>query len=144
MIDQILDYKEPDMDIEERDYEHIEKMMTLQFESLKEALETRNFEVSRRLDLLNGESERLRIMQSDYIPREVYQQQHEEHGSRIASIEGSVTDYITFKAVLQSKASQSSVWIGYGFSILSVMTGFMAVLISIIFGVITLIIKFYA
>jgi hypothetical protein len=141
MSDQSCNQDNTSMD--EKDFEHIEKMMKLQFDSLKDALEIRNLEVNRRLDLLNGEADRLKLMQTTYVQREIWNQQNQDFVRQFGMITDVINDYRTFKAVLQSKASQSSVWIGYGFSAISIVIGFISVIISVAIGILTIIAKFY-
>jgi len=129
--------------MDEKDVEHIEKTMKLQFDALRDALDLRNTEVNRRLDLLNGEAGRLKDMQTTYVNHDIWTQQNQDITRQINNIVDVVNDYRTFKAVLQSKASQTSVWIGYGFSILSLMIGFFSMIISIIIGILTFVFKFY-
>ena len=50
----------------------IYKFFKEKFRSLSEALQLQAKEYKRRLDDLNGEAGRLRSMQSEYIPREVF------------------------------------------------------------------------
>ena len=42
-------------------------------DSVRNALDLNSKEISRRLDILNGEADRLRIMQATYVPREIYE-----------------------------------------------------------------------
>ncbi len=51
----------------------LEKLTEERFDSNKVALKIQAAEYERRLDFLNGEAERLRQMQSTYLPREVYE-----------------------------------------------------------------------
>lgn len=55
---------------------HLREVMELKFS--ENAISTRlaAAEISRRLDLLNGEAGRLTSMQATYLPREVYEQNH--------------------------------------------------------------------
>ena len=54
-----------------------------QLNGAKEALKIQAAEYERRLDILNGEAERLRQMQATYLPREVYDTQHESLEQRL-------------------------------------------------------------
>ena len=51
--------------------EAIDKVTHERVQGTNRALDLQTAEVSRRLDLLNGEAERLRIIQATYVPREV-------------------------------------------------------------------------
>lgn len=52
----------------------LERLLNERHEHYKEALEINAKEMHRRLEILNGEAERLRLMQATYVPREVYDQ----------------------------------------------------------------------
>ena len=64
------------------------------------ALDISIAEVNRRLDLLNGEASRLVSMQNTYLPRELFNSQHEEFRREIdalrlfeANIQGKIVAY---------------------------------------------------
>lgn len=67
---------------------HLHKVMELNEKALK--LQSREYE--RRLEALNGEAERLRKMQSTYVPREVYEAKYDE---LVANIEKNRTQLAT-------------------------------------------------
>jgi len=56
-------------------------------EGAKEALSLQALEYQRRLDALNGEAERLRQMQSTYLPRESYEIAHRELVNKIEIVQ---------------------------------------------------------
>ena len=51
---------------------HIREVMGLEFKLRDKALELQATEIERRLTALNGEADRLRRMQAEYVPRETY------------------------------------------------------------------------
>ena len=57
-------------------------------ESHNEALHLETAELRRRLDILNGESERLRQMQVTYLPRESYQIEHDRLRKDVEELQG--------------------------------------------------------
>jgi uncharacterized secreted protein with C-terminal beta-propeller domain len=59
----------------QRDLRALSEKTDLQFEAQREASRLERAELARRLDILNGEAERLRQMQATYVPRETYEQQ---------------------------------------------------------------------
>jgi len=59
----------------------LEKVIILRFDAASAALDIQTRELQRRLELLNGEADRLRMMQATYVPREVW----ERHGETLAS-----------------------------------------------------------
>ena len=118
--------------MEEKDYDHLETVIDVKLKAIREASSLRNVEIDRRLGLLNGEAERLRVMQATYLPRELYAQQHNELKDKIEFITTIANEYRTFKAVMESKASQASVWISYGISIIGIMIGILSIIISVI------------
>jgi hypothetical protein len=56
-------------------------------EGMKGALTLQTSEYQRRLDLLNGEAERLRQMQETYLPRETYESKHELLDIKIQNVQ---------------------------------------------------------
>jgi uncharacterized secreted protein with C-terminal beta-propeller domain len=60
------------------DTEVLKREIELRFDASKTALDMQATEYARRLDALNGEAERLRIMQASYVPREAYDIAHME------------------------------------------------------------------
>jgi hypothetical protein len=73
-------------------------------------------ELSRRLDLLNGEAERLRNIQATYLPREVAD-------ARNDSIMKIIIELQKYQATMEGKASQTSLIIVWVFSIASLIIG---------------------
>jgi hypothetical protein len=57
-------------------------------EAAKEALQLQSREYNRRLDLLNGEAERLRQMQATYLPREAFNIIYEKMSKDIDDLQG--------------------------------------------------------
>jgi len=51
----------------------LEKLFNTRLEAQDSARELQATEYARRLDILNGEAERLRQMQATYVPRELYE-----------------------------------------------------------------------
>ena len=76
----------------------LKKHFEIEIESRDKAMELQAKEYSRRLDILNGEAERLRCMQATYLPRETYVIEHK----RIAD---DVKNLIEFKDVYLGKMS---------------------------------------
>jgi hypothetical protein len=70
-----------------KDIERIEEQTNLKFESQNKALLIETKEIARRLEILNGEAERLRSMQETYLPREVYETEHRELRKKVDGIE---------------------------------------------------------
>ena len=54
----------------------VEHALQLRMEAAEKALQLQATEYGRRLDYLNGEADRLRAMQSTYVPREVWDAEH--------------------------------------------------------------------
>ena len=65
----------------------LEKLEDERFEKTNTALELQAKEYERRLNSLNGEAERLRYMQSTYMPREVYESKHNELTTKIEGVQ---------------------------------------------------------
>ena len=57
-------------------------------ESHNEALNLETSELRRRLDILNGEADRLREMQATYLPRESYQIEHDRLRKDVEELQG--------------------------------------------------------
>lgn len=96
--------------------EYFERILAEYKETMADALSIRSKETERRLDALNGEEERLRNMQTTYLPRTEYVLQHDRLKDDIESLKLS-------RAELQGKASQASVVIAYIISFLSIILG---------------------
>lgn len=97
--------------------EHVNTVFQmLQAERIKDSQE-----ISRRLDLLNGEAGRLRSMQETYLPREVAE-------SKFKQLNDDITSLKLYKAEMEGKASSWSV----------VVTALLAVA-SLVIGIIGLI-----
>ncbi len=85
----------PEVEFElRRDIANLKELVTMQIEALRELTEARFMsssealkiqaaEYERRLDALNGEAARLREIQSEYLPREVYDSEHKEINKKI-------------------------------------------------------------
>ena len=69
------------------DTEVIKKEIELRFDASKTALNMQAAEYARRLDMLNGEAERLRIMQAHYVPREAYDIAHAEMMKKVEELQ---------------------------------------------------------
>ena len=67
--------------------ELIETKHDMSTNALEKALELQAREYMRRLDDLNHEAERLRIMQTTYLPREIYITQHNVVERKIEEIQ---------------------------------------------------------
>lgn len=63
--------------------EYIERIV----EEKEAALRLAAKEYERRLDCLNGEAERLRVMQATYVSRDLYDQRHNQLDVRLAALE---------------------------------------------------------
>lgn len=53
--------------------DYLERIIDERQEFIKDALKLNATEMHRRLELLNGEAERLRLIQATYLPRELYE-----------------------------------------------------------------------
>ena len=51
---------------------HLREVMELKFQNTDTASKVETVEIGRRLDILNGEADRLKSMQANYLPRELY------------------------------------------------------------------------
>ena len=54
-------------------FDHIQRLIDERHTAMKDAMTASTTEVTRRLDGLNGEADRLKEMQATYVPREVYE-----------------------------------------------------------------------
>ena len=87
----------------------------------EKALELQAKELSRRLDLLNGEAGRLRDIQTTYLPREVADARYEQTNKTLLEL-------TLFKNTVEAKASMDDVraarnvgYIGIGLSIIGIL-----------------------
>jgi len=84
----------------------LEKLTNEQFEALETARDLQAQEYARRLDLLNHEADRLRSMQATYLPREVYESQHDELADKVDNLQsfkdGLTTQLIEIKSIANS------------------------------------------
>ena len=71
------------------------------FKNADKALELQAKETERRLELLNGEAERLRTMQATYLPREVFEVCCKEMATKTESLQKLVYIGIGIVLVLQ-------------------------------------------
>lgn len=67
----------------------MERLTEGRFTSSQLALDLGAKETERRLDLLNGEAERLRLIQATYLPREVYDANYSELRKEIVGLNSS-------------------------------------------------------
>ena len=77
---------------------HLKELMNLQFKYTETALVIQSTETERRLNLLNGEAERLKSIQSTYLPREVFEANYKELSIKIELLQRIV--YIGIGGVL--------------------------------------------
>ncbi len=63
---------------------HIREVMDLRFSENNTSTKLASAEISRRLELLNGEASRLSSMQATYLPREVYEQNQKAMADNVA------------------------------------------------------------
>jgi len=68
----------------------LKELLTQRMDLVQKATDISIEETHRRLEILNGEAERLRLMQSTYLPREVYQQNYTELSKAIQELEKKV------------------------------------------------------
>jgi hypothetical protein len=64
----------------------VEHSLEIRLEAAEKALKLQAEEYSRRLDILNGEADRLRQMQSTYVPRELWDNEHRRLMTAIDSL----------------------------------------------------------
>lgn len=69
--------------------EKVEELASVRFDDQEKALILRTQEISRKLDALNGEAERLRLMQMTYLPREVWETNLSSMTSKIENLQSS-------------------------------------------------------
>jgi tetrahydromethanopterin S-methyltransferase subunit F len=92
------------------DVETIKELLTLQIAALEKrmcekfvardgAVQLQAREYERRLDILNGEAERLRQMQMTYLPREVAEKIEERREQDIKAIQRDVKDLQTYRDI---------------------------------------------
>lgn len=92
----------------------LEKITDERFASSQMALRLGAKETERRLDLLNGEAERLRLIQATYLPREVYDANYREQNKEISELRD-------FKANSQGRQATLSVLVSAGISVLMIL-----------------------
>ena len=85
--------------------ESVEKLNDERFVNQEKALTLQTAELARRLDFLNGEAERLRIMQMTYLPRETYDINHSDLNKRTTELEAYRERSIGQQAVIASVIS---------------------------------------
>ena len=64
----------------------LEKLEDERFHNINVAITLQSKETERRLGLLNGEADRLKRMQATYLPREVYESNHQLLENKIDTI----------------------------------------------------------
>jgi hypothetical protein len=89
----------------------LEKLMNERQELNKEALELNSKEISRRLEILNGEAGHLKQIQATYVPREIYD-------SSINTINSAIHAIQTTMASQQGKSQALAAFISAGISLL--------------------------
>lgn len=100
-----------------KDIERVEEQTDLKFEATKNATLIFTNEVSRRLDMLNGEAGRLKEMQITYLPRDIYSIEHKELAKKVERHE----DYISenrgkeaiFRVVVPALISLAFLFLNY-------------------------------
>lgn len=80
------------------------------------ALDSQAREYERRLTILNGEAERLRLMQATYMPREL-------HDSQIGAIATELVELREFKASYQGRQAVLSAVVAVGVSLIFLFFG---------------------
>jgi DNA repair exonuclease SbcCD ATPase subunit len=74
-------------------------------------------EYERRLSSLNHEAQQLKDMQAKYTPRETWETNHK-------TLENDIKKLFESKNILEGKATQSSVYIGWGLAIIAILVSF--------------------
>jgi hypothetical protein len=82
-------------------------------EATSKALELQAVEIARRLDILNGEAQRLRDIQSTYLPREVYEVATKEILNKIEVLNTFMANYQGRGTVIATVTS-TAISIGIG------------------------------
>ena len=72
---------------DEQTVKHLREIVDIKFEENEKALKIQAQEYERRLEALNGEAERLRQMQTTYLPRELYSIEHKELVKKIDNLQ---------------------------------------------------------
>jgi len=85
-----------------KEREAMQREIDLRFEALNTAIALQASEYARRLDLLNGEADRLREMQKTYVGRETYESEQKE-------LRNYISDFRFFKDKTIGKQSIYSV-----------------------------------
>ena len=99
-----------------------ERLVAEKFAGIDKALSLQAKEYERRLDFLNGEADRLREMQTTYLPRELYESHHDPLCQRVKELELN-------KATQEGKASQKSVFIAIGISAIGIIIGILSLVL---------------
>ena len=79
---------------------HIREVMGLEFKLRDKALELQAAENERRLSALNGEAERLRKMQAEYVPRETYYSERNKTASDIDDLKAWKNNMVGRQAII--------------------------------------------
>ncbi len=88
----------------------LEELMRERQETHKVALDLNAREIARRLEILNGEAERLRQIQATYLPRELYE-------NNFNAINRAINEIQTTMATQQGRSQVLSAAISAGISI---------------------------
>ncbi len=70
----------------QKDFNYLKELTDLKFGNVSKANDLYVVEIARRLEMLNGEADKLNKMQTSYLPREVYEQNHKYVTNDIESI----------------------------------------------------------
>ena len=108
----------------EQRIEFIQRTMDERRTGMNLALELNVKELQRRLDLIGVETDRLRLQQGEYLPRELYDQTHHAVSEALTKLQ---TDY----AYIQGRGQVISAIVSFGISL--VIAGF-SVGVTKIFG----------
>jgi hypothetical protein len=92
--------------------EYFERILAEYKQSSADALSIRTSETERRLDLLNNHAERVNTIMDKCILRTEYVVYHEQLKEKVNNLE-------KFRIVMDTKASQSSVYWAYAFSMIT-------------------------
>jgi len=76
----------------------MDRVLTERFASIKLALELEAKEIARRLEILNGEAERLRTIQATYLPRELAESRFKELDEKAEQLRKAIEDLNAFRA----------------------------------------------
>jgi len=89
------------------------KVVEERFRVTDKALVLEATELARRLDILNGEAQRLRDIQATYLPREVYDVSQKEVSKKISEFEAFIATY-QGKGSVTAILTSTSISIGIG------------------------------